>query len=66
MNLQTAAGVTLELRRGTRDLELFNIERVRGYLERNLGCSRKEVVAALRLHPRTVAKAIKIIRGRSH
>jgi hypothetical protein len=28
-------------------LEAFNVERVRGYLERNLG-----------LHPRTVAKAI--------
>lgn len=52
----------LELRPGTKDLEAFNIERVRGFLERNLGCSRKEVIGALRLHPRTVAKAITRIR----
>jgi len=44
-------------------VECYNIERVRSYLERNLGCSRKEVIGALDLHPRTVAKAIRIIRG---
>jgi hypothetical protein len=42
-------------------LERYNIERVRGYLEKNLGCSNKEVIRAL--HPRTVAKAIRIIRS---
>lgn len=44
---------------------LHNVERVRSYLERNLGCSKKEVIRALDLHPRTVAKAIKIIREKS-
>jgi hypothetical protein len=53
----------LNLRPGSKDLEAFNVERVRGYLERNLGCKRKEVIRALSLDPRTVAKAIKIIRG---
>ena len=46
-------------------LEFYNVERVRSYLENNLGCSRKEVIRALDLNPRTVAKAIKIIRGQS-
>jgi hypothetical protein len=55
----------LNLRPGSKELETFNVERVRGYLERSLGCKRKEVIHALDLHPRTVAKAIKIIRARS-
>ena len=54
----------LNLRPGSKELEAFNVERVRGYLERNLGC--KEVIHALCLHPRTVAKAIKIIRANVH
>jgi hypothetical protein len=37
-----------------------------GYLERNLGCKKKEVIHALCLHPRTVAKAMKIIRANAH
>lgn len=48
-----------------KELELYNVERVRGYLERNLGCLRKEVAAALDLDPRTVSKAIRIIRGKA-
>ncbi|MGY4350212.1 hypothetical protein ACVWXM_006705 [Bradyrhizobium sp. GM7.3] len=45
-------------------LEAFNLERVRGYIECSIGCKKKEVVIhALRLHPRTVAKAIKIVRA---
>jgi hypothetical protein len=56
---------TLNLRPGSKELEAFNVERVRGYLERNLGCKKKEVIHALALHPRTVAKAIRIIRARS-
>jgi hypothetical protein len=55
----------LNLRSGSKELEAFNVERVRGYLERNLGCKKKEVIHALGLHPRTVAKAIKIIRART-
>jgi hypothetical protein len=54
----------LNLRPGSKELEAFNVERVRGYLECNLGC-KKEVIHALGLHPRTVAKAIKMIRARS-
>jgi hypothetical protein len=48
----------LNLRPGSKELEVFNVER-------NLGCKKKEVIHALGLHPRTVAKAIKIIRARS-
>jgi hypothetical protein len=48
---------------GGKDLEFYNIERVRDYLEKNLGCKKKEVIAATGLHPRTVAKAISIIRS---
>lgn len=46
----------LNLRPGSKELEAFNV------LECNLGC-KKEVIYALDLHPRTVAKAIKIIRS---
>jgi hypothetical protein len=56
-----AARAPLDLRGST--LEMFNVERVRSYLERNLGCSKKEIIEALDLHPRTVAKAIRIIRA---
>jgi hypothetical protein len=59
---QIAAYAPLELR-DRKMLERYNIERVRGYLEKNLGCSNKEVIRALHLHPRTVAKAIRIIRS---
>ena len=47
----------------TKLLEAHNIERVRSYLERNLGCSRKEVMCGVGLSSRTVAKAIRIIRN---
>lgn len=60
-----APETTLRLFPGSKDLEAFNVERVRGYLEHNLGCSRKEVIGALRLHPRTVAKAIAKIREKA-
>jgi len=56
----------LNLRPGSKELEAFNVQRVRGYLERNLGCKKKEVIHALGLNPRTVAKAIKIIRANAH
>jgi hypothetical protein len=56
----------LNLRPGTKELEAFNVERVRGYLQRNLGCKKKEVIHALGLDPRTVAKAIRIIRANAH
>ncbi|MGY3689937.1 hypothetical protein ACVIGA_000017 [Bradyrhizobium sp. USDA 3240] len=56
----------LNLRPGSKELEAFNVERVRGYLECNLGCKKKEVIHALGLNPRTVAKAIKIIRANAH
>jgi hypothetical protein len=36
---------------------------VRDYLQRNLGCKKKEVIRALSLNPRTVQRAIKVIRG---
>jgi hypothetical protein len=36
----------LALRPGSKELEAFNVERVRGYLERNLGCKKKEVIHA--------------------
>jgi hypothetical protein len=56
----------LNLRPGSKELEAFNVERVRGDLKCNLGCKKKEVIHALGLHPRTVAKAIKIIRANAH
>lgn len=43
--------------------EAYNVERVRGYLEKNLGASRKEIRRDLGLNPRTIAKAIRILRG---
>lgn len=46
------------------DVERQNVERVRGYLQENLGCMQVEVCRALDLNPRTVSKAIKIIRGK--
>jgi hypothetical protein len=52
----------LNLRPGSKELEAFNVERARGYLECNLGC-KKEVFKALGLNPRTVVKAIKNIRA---
>jgi hypothetical protein len=55
----------LNLRPGSKELEAFNVERVRGYLDCNLGCKKKKVIYALGLHPRTVAKAIKIIRAKA-
>jgi hypothetical protein len=32
----------LNLRPGSKDLEAFNVERVRGYLESNLGCKKND------------------------
>ncbi len=61
--LATCAPVLLPTALTGATLRDFNVERVRGYLERNLGCSRKEVIKMLALHPRTVAKAIRKIRG---
>jgi len=42
--------------------EAYNVERVRSYLERNLGCRRVDIIKALSLNKRTVLKAIQIIR----
>lgn len=44
-------------------IEAENANRVRDYLMAHLGCSKKEVCHALELQPRTVAKAVRIIRG---
>jgi hypothetical protein len=66
MFLKFCAIETLNLRSGSKELEAFNVERVCGYLKRNLGCKKKEVIHALGLNPRTVAKAIKIIRANAH
>jgi hypothetical protein len=63
-SIMIASSTQLNLYRGSKDLEFYNVERVRSFLENNLGCTKKEVVFALNLHPRTIAKAIKIIRGR--
>lgn len=61
MLVKTSLGI-LDLRNGSKDLELYNIERVRDYLEKHLGCRQVEIVARLGLNRRTVAKAIRIIR----
>jgi hypothetical protein len=55
---------TKENSNSKKEIEFRNVERVREYLEKNLGCMNKEVQNALNLHPRTVAKAIKIINGK--
>lgn len=44
-------------------LELFNIERVRSYVEKNPHSLNKQIAFALDLHLRTVAKALKVIRS---
>lgn len=59
--LKTALG-PLILRSGSPELKRYNIERVRGYLERNLGCTQKEVQRALNLSHHTVQKAVASIR----
>jgi hypothetical protein len=64
MSYEFSAVEALSLRVSSKELEVFNVERVRSY-ERNLCCRKKEVIHALDLHPRTVAKAIRIIRARS-
>lgn len=43
--------------------EAHNTERVRSYLEKNLGCTNKECGHALGLDHRTVSRHIKIIRA---
>lgn len=65
MSAQSIPAIPMELHRGSPMLEAYNVERVRSFLERNLGCSKTEVRRALGLHPRTVAKAVKIIRGQA-
>jgi hypothetical protein len=40
----------------------YHVKRVRQYLERNLGCSRKEMIENLNLNRRTIIRAIAIIR----
>lgn len=58
--IQTALG-PLVLRGA--ELKRYNIERVRSYLEKNLGCSRKEIERDLNLSPHTVHKAVAAIRA---
>jgi hypothetical protein len=58
------SSIPLNLHPGSKDLEFYNIERVRSFLEDNLGCKKKEVICALNLNPRTVAKASKSSEGR--
>ncbi|TWA89542.1 HNH endonuclease [Bradyrhizobium stylosanthis] len=58
--IQTGAGPLIL--RGA-ELRRYNIERVRGYLEKNLGCTDKEVAFDLDLSRHTVRKAIGAIRA---
>jgi transcriptional regulator with GAF, ATPase, and Fis domain len=44
-------------------LRLFNLERVRSYLEQNLGCTQKQAARALGLAPRTVGSHVRRIRA---
>lgn len=60
-----SAFAPLDLTTRGETLALHNVERVRSFLEENLGCKQKEVVRELDLSRRTVGKAIKIIRGQS-
>ncbi|MBO4228052.1 hypothetical protein [Bradyrhizobium neotropicale] len=59
MILQTQAGVTLDLRPGTADLEAYNVELVRGYIEKHPDCMMKHIEMDLGLHRRTVEKALR-------
>jgi DNA-binding NarL/FixJ family response regulator len=43
--------------------EAHTTERVRSYLEKNLGCSRKECARALGLTDRTISRHVRIIRS---
>ena len=45
-------------------MRLWNIERVRGYLEHHLGCTQKECCTALELGAPTVSRIIKTIRSK--
>lgn len=46
---------------GSETLKLYNLERVRGYIERNPRCMMKECARDLKLDPRTVSKNVRII-----
>jgi|SRR6516162_6004526 hypothetical protein len=43
-------------------LEAYNIERVRSYMEKHPCWLHKQIALDLNLHPRTVAKAVRMIR----
>lgn len=51
----------IDLRRAA-DKKVYNLERVRSYVEKNPGCLNKQIIYDLKLHPRTVAKYLKRIR----
>lgn len=63
--LSVLSGADLRGGRGVsgETLRLFNMERVRGYLERNLGCSQKECARALNLSARTISDHVRRIRA---
>ena len=52
----------LDLNPGSKDLEAYNIERVRSYIENNPQSPRKNIVDDLCLSRHTVDKAVSIIR----
>lgn len=50
-----------QLRPGSELLKLYNLERVRGYLEKHPRASRKELCRELDLSPRTAAAHMKTV-----
>jgi AP2 domain len=58
-----AAGAYQAARRAKPCRSDVTVALVRDYLQHNLGCKKKEIIHALNLNPRTVQRAIGIIRG---
>lgn len=57
-----ASGGIIDRHHRSKDIGARNVEQVRSYLEKNLGCSQKEAARALRLSRWTVARAVCLIR----
>ena len=62
-NVDEAAGAYRSARLAKPCRSCVTVALVRDYLQRNLGCKKKEIIHALKLNPRTVQRATKIIRG---
>ena len=57
-----ALKTSLRLDKGSKELMSFNTEKVKGYYESHLGCTRGEAARSVGLCTKTVSKALRSIR----